>query len=32
VLFLYAEYAAVMSSDMSNIYKNDIGIGFAFFK
>jgi len=32
VLFMYAEYAAVMSSDMSSIFKNDIGIGFAFFK
>ncbi len=32
VLFIYAEYAAVMPSDFSSVYKHDIGIGFAFFK
>jgi len=32
VLFMYAEYAAVMPWDMSSVYKHDIGIGFAFFK
>jgi len=32
ILFLYAEYAAIMPWDMSAVYKHDIGIGFAFFK
>ena len=32
VLFLYAEYAAVMSEDWSRLAKHEIGLGFAFFK
>lgn len=32
LLFLYAEYAAVLQSDWSNIAKHEVGIGFAFFK
>ncbi len=32
VLFIYAEYAAVMPWDFSSVYKNNIGIGFAFFQ
>lgn len=32
ILFLYAEYAAVMSNDLSGVGKHEIGVGFAFFK
>ena len=32
VLFLYAEYAAVVTPDFSTIARNEIGLGFAFFK
>ena len=32
VLFLYAEYAAVLSSDWGGIASNEIGLGFVFFK
>ena len=32
VLFLYAEYAAVLTSDWDNLAKHEIGLGFAFFK
>ncbi len=32
LLFLYAEYAAVLSSDWGGIAKHEIGLGFAFFK
>lgn len=32
LLFLYAEYAAVLRSDWSGLAKHEIGLGFAFFK
>ncbi len=32
LLFLYAEYAAVMNSDWGGIAKHEVGLGFAFFK
>jgi len=32
LFFIYAEYAAIMPWDMSAVYKNDLGIGFVFFK
>ncbi|MCD6343578.1 MAG: hypothetical protein J7L76_07320 [Spirochaetaceae bacterium] len=32
LLFLYAEYAAVLSSDWNDVAKHEIGLGFAFFK
>lgn len=32
LLFIYAEYAAVLQSNWSTIAKHEIGIGFAFFK
>lgn len=32
VLFLYAEYAAVVPPDFSTIARNEIGLGFAIFK
>ena len=32
VLFLYAEYAAVLNSNYDGVAKNEIGLGFAIFK
>jgi len=32
VLFLYAEYGMVVPWDFSDVYKHEIGLGFAFFK